>query len=102
MNVQSEKDSVLDMAFTVTHILQRLYSMLILACFSKWSTHSGCEGFMCNSGAHLLASFQMKGILFVHSVLLLYFGSYNTADVIMKFALKPKQATILTQNRVLM
>lgn len=91
MNVQSEKDGVLDLAFTVIHILRRLHSMLILAWFSKWNACSGWEGIMCNFGAHLLASFQMKGILFVHSVSLLYLGSYNTADLSVKFALKTKQ-----------
>lgn len=29
---------------------QRLYSVLILGWFSKWNTHFGWEGFMCNSG----------------------------------------------------
>lgn len=65
--------------------------------------HSGWEGFMCHSGAHLLPSFKMKSILFVYSVLLLCLVSYNAADLIVKFALKTTQKTTsLTQNSVLM
>ena len=95
MNVQSVKDSVLNAAFTLIHILQRLSSVLILAWFSK-NTHSGWEEFMCNFGACLLASFQMKSIFFVHSIPLLYFVSYNIAGLIVKFALKTKQTVLLT------
>lgn len=86
MNVQSVKDSVFNAAFTLIHILQRLSSVLNLAWFSKWNTHSGWEEFMCNFGACLLASFQMKGIFFAHSIPLLYFVSYNIAGLIVKFA----------------
>lgn len=74
------------MAFTLTHILQGLHSVPILAWFSEPNTYLEWEGFMCNFGAHRLAFFQMKGILFVFSVPLLYIGSNHTVDLIVKFA----------------